>query len=797
MEIEVAVPAPIQGTFTYRHPFPLQEGTRVIVPFGRRKLVGVSMATLSSKPKSSELFDIKDIIEVIDPAPVFSPALMSLARWMASYYFYPIGEVLRAMLPGGTKKIVRETVRGGKSLEMTPDSALNALIRTILGKKSSLRRETFLKKFLSDPQANQWAGAEPGARATVLDRLIKLGLITIEVVRDVKTRESDSSQAEDSGNRNFSATLETAAARENDLDLTPCQKLALEQVNKAVEESNRSVCPKPILLFGITGSGKTEVYLRAIAYILSLAKETDPERPQVLMLVPEISLTPQTTAVFQKRFGDAVAVVHSAMPEDQRWEAMESVRSGRSTVLIGPRSAAFAPFRKLSLVIVDEEHDPSYKQGSGLLYNGRDVAIVRARLECCAVLLGSATPSLESFHNAQRGKFDLVQLKERPSGRSLPEVKIIVSAPARSKGAIIGAPVLHSEAGSKWWPKEIGTVPVPIDEQIVEGLRANHLAGKQSIVLVNRRGYAYYVFSLKKGEAIRCPQCSISMVLHKKSAALRCHYCDHSQNLRSVVEQHQDDKLVAIGYGSERTEEALRSLIPDCRIERLDSDTATDRDHLARILGDFRNGAIDILVGTQILAKGHDFPNVTLVAALEIDQILDFPDFRAGERTFQLVVQAAGRAGRAEHPGTVMIQCMREDHPVIVTALRQDYLGFVEQELPFRKAHGYPPFGHMIAIEFNSSEASEITQLKRSIESWIDSFEDSGVEAVKQIRILGPTPPPIDVVRGRSRLVCLFQMTQGPALSTLHQVVGQFVNSFQNLKGDLRMRIDVDPQSLL
>lgn len=752
-EIEVAVPTPLSRTFTYRAESPVAAGTRVLVPFGRRRVVGVALGPAHGPTEGIEL---KSIESVIDQHPVYSPQVLEIAKWISSYYMHPLGEVLRTMLPAGATKVVKE------SFELTPvgqDAILSAvtpaghlLARLFDRKKKKLAHATLTAKL-----EKVWAEDATLPRLSAKD-LLKLGMITQSRGSSMRARSSDAVTD--------SAKVSDQSAPATPPDLTPRQQAVVDQV--VAKDSG------VFLLHGVTGSGKTEVYLRLIS-----AAMTKERGAQALVLVPEISLTPQMTRVFERRFPGRVAVVHSAMSDPDRWAELSRVRSGDAKILIGPRSAVFGPFQKLKLILVDEEHDGSYKQSTGLTYNGRDVAVLRGKLEQATVVLGSATPSMESYNNALQGRYTLLEMPERVTGRPLPEVELVTSDDkAMRKGTVVGG-----EAED-----------IPIDPRVVAALENNRAAGRQAIVLVNRRGYAYYLFSLEEKKAVQCPHCSISLTLHARSTVLRCHYCDYATNVSKIVQDKPDQTFVAVGYGSQKAEDCLQKLLPEARIVRLDSDTVVQRDLLPRTLADFREGKIDILVGTQILAKGHDFPNVTLIVILEVDQLLGLPDFRAGERTFQLLVQAAGRAGRAELPGKVLIQTLRTSHPVVHAALRQDYHAFAERELKFRRQHAYPPFARMVMIEFNSPDKPKLVELCRRVERWVEQMATIKPDLLARVRVLGPGVPPIETIRSRHRRTVIFSSDH---VDSLRHLVAAFQQVFAKPSGDVRVKVDVDPQSLI
>jgi len=767
--IEVAVPTPLFQTFTYKVPGddPLSSptpGCRVVVPFGRQKMVGVVLGSSHEPPNRLDPAKLKAALEVVDHEALFSDSLLKLARWMSTYYYHPPGEVLRAMLPAGVKKTVARAV----TLTETGRAAIGVdpLLAVAFGGKKikgSVSLPTVRKKLVT-------AGHDPAVAIAAWE---KQGWIARTENKKVAGRKVvaafPASQSlpglESDGQESKGPKIP---------DLTPTQAAAVETI------TTRGLLgahpQKPFLLMGVTGSGKTEVYLRLIQRCLAEGPGT-----QALVMVPEIALTPQMTRVFESRFPGLVAVVHSAMLDSARWEQLSRIRSGEARILIGPRSAVFAGFRKLRLIMVDEEHDSSYKQATGLTYNGRDVAVMRARIEHASVVLGSATPSLETFHNAMSGRYEMVELPERVSGKPLPEIVAIQCDPAWKKGTVVSRDATAQAL-------------LQMDPRVVEALRENLRAGHQSIVLVNRRGYAYYLYSLNQRAAVQCPNCSISLTVHAKTSRLRCHYCDYGTTVAAVMKRSPDDTFITVGYGSERAEEALQAVLPGARIMRLDSDTVSDRDLLPETLKKFRDREVDILVGTQILAKGHDFPAVTLVVIIEVDQTLSLPDFRAGERTFQLIVQAAGRAGRAGLPGRVMIQSARFSHPVVQLALAQDFKTFAARELEFRKGYGYPPFSRMISVELSSEEPRKVDQAAGKIDAWIDTASRGNPDLFGRVKVLGPATPPLETVRGRHRRTVLL-VSWNP--ESVRELLTGLVGATAEPGNDVRVRVDVDPQSLM
>lgn len=751
MNFEIAIPSPLKQTFTYSSDKSIEPGSRVLVHFGRRETIGV---VVGQTTEIKGEFKIKPIKRMIDEGPIYSPKLMALAKWMSEYYLHPIGEVLRTMLPASSAKIKKQNIKlTAKGLAALNSGEDEGALKALFGKRKTLTRTTFLKKIKANDFDEKYLSRK-GWTAVEKD--------TITSAR--KQQDGDNEQLE-------------LPPKPPQHELTKEQGLAFERI--ITEGLHAEGDKKPFVLHGVTGSGKTEVYIRLMYEILTQSNEG-----QCLLLVPEISLTPQMTKIFETQFPGQVAVVHSAMYDTERWEKLNLIRTGKRRILIGPRSAVFSAFPALKLIVVDEEHDSSYKQTTGLNYNGRDVAVYRAKLESATVVLGSATPSLETYNNAKNDRYHLLPMRQRANRKPLPEVHLVDSQRNVRKG-----PAFTANKKLKNLDDEL-----PVADEIISSIHDTLKAGEQAIILVNRRGYAYYLFSLNERQAVLCPHCSVSMTLHHYNQKLHCHYCDHKAVVEDIVNASPEDCFVAIGYGSEKAETMLQSKFPQAKIARLDSDIAAQKGALNDILGKFRDGQLDILVGTQILAKGHDYPNVTLICILEVDQTLGLPDFRAGERTFQLIVQAAGRSGRAKKPGRVLIQSLRNSSPVIKAAMAQDYERFVEFELAFRKSCRYPPFARIIYIELNSAERKTLSATCDRIETWLEKLSENPPEWLAEIEIKGPAIPPIETIRNRHRrsLVLL-----GSNINSLNHFAKLFLANFENTKGDLRIRVDVDPQSML
>ena len=761
--VNVAVPCPLPQPFSYEAESAISPGTRVLIPFGRQEKVGV---VLGGAEFDSSL-KYQKVKSVIDDQPVLSPRLLELGQWMASYYHHPIGEVLRTMTPAGHKIQRKETwhLSGqGQRLLSEPPSRTQEKYRQLLsalfGKTPSTARTraTLLAKCKK---------LQPSDPAGTLNELKKKGFVTSEVVKEVRTMQIEHQQP----------PPDLASSSDTAPKLNEEQQNAVDVI-AAELQSDRA---QPILIHGITGSGKTEVYMAAINNLL-----TQNPRNQVLVMVPEIALTPQVTRNFEARFPGMVEVVHSELADQKRWMAFNRIRSGRSRILIGPRSAVFAPFVQLGLIIVDEEHDQSYKQSSGLMYHGRDVAVVRGKLENAVVVLGSATPSIESYDNSQRGRYRYVALTKRATGGQLPDILLVE---ARRKTVVRGIDPDSVDARIDG----VSSTVSPLSKDVIRALEASLERGEQSIVVVNRRGFAFYLLDHDTEEVVDCPNCAVSLTLHKRKHTLVCHYCGHQQSLRELLRK-SERSFLAVGFGSQQAEDLLRMKLPTARIERLDSDSAGKKGHLSQVLDGFRAGKIDVLVGTQILAKGHDFPNVTLTVICDIDQSLNFPDFRAGERAFQLLVQAAGRAGRHGRPGQVLIQTSHADHPIIDAAVNHDYLSFAQFERSLRQTHGFPPASKMIAVEYSATNVRHIDKLDHSIINWMQMSHQRHPELYKGLAISGPSVPPIECLRGRFRRML---MIQAPSQAAYRPWLSAFWQQFGKPSGDIRIHVDIDPQNLI
>ena len=819
MMLEVAVALPVWGTFTYRDPRPAARvpvGTQVVVPFGPRTVTGFVVGWAAG---TDELAEARDIEEVVDGVPPFDEEMIGFCRWIADYYQAPLGEVLRAALPQGERAVAVRSVqltdegrrvlegrRAGQQTWLTPpapgdtDPVLEALaaaggklpMRAILrlpgragarlaalaedglveiGDAVTDRRpppaiafavavatradeiparaasqRALFAKLRADESGVAVRGLRPGERA-LLRSMVKRGLVRME-----------DRPAALAAPRAQAATLAPpSAAPAMPLPPNAAQSAAIAALGAALGQGFAT-----FLLHGVTGSGKTEVYLQVIAQARAAGRG-------VLVLVPEIALTPQLAARFRARFGDDVAVLHSALPPRERLFAWRRLREGKVGIAVGARSAIFAPVRNLGIIVVDEEHDASFKQEEGVRYNGRDLAVVRAQRAGAIAVLGSATPSLESYQNAVARRFRLLSLPERATPRPLPGVEIVDlrRSPPGPDGLLSGP--------------------------LAEAVAANLAAREQTILFLNRRGFSTVVLCRACGQVIECPHCAVSMTYHQKRARLLCHYCGNTELPPLRCPSCASPKLERLGTGTERVEALIRQRFPEARVARLDRDTAdsaaTDDGPpkgLASILAGMHAGAIDILVGTQMVTKGHDFAGVTLVGVLQPDQGMHLPDFRAAERTFQLLEQVAGRAGRGDRPGRVIVQTYAPEHPAITTVRTHDYAAFVAQELEYRRQEQYPPFARMAVLRM---DARDEALLKHDAAAVAAAVRAAGGAAV---RVLGPAEAPIARVRGRSRYQIWLGAADRAALAAAARA-GAAVRR----GADVRLMVDIDPQSVL
>ena len=807
-------------TFTYRLPLALQVearvGSRLLVPFGRKRLTGYIVALHQELDRAAELADaeIKDAEELLDAEPLLTPEVLEITRWVAEYYAAPWGEVLKAALPAGLNATVEQI------LSVTPEGK-DELARLPVGKTQTAKARAL--RMVADEgelSLRLIARAIGEARASTVAReleragWVKLSHRARSVLAKAKRRKAvrllpqerhadiDAARAltaaqqrivltliEEGGEMAFTDLLEMADAsastiqtlekrrvlevfvrdvrrdplanatlpEKDSLKLTTEQAAALSEIEEPMRQGRYAA----FLLHGVTGSGKTEIYIRAMSAALKRDRSA-------MMLVPEIALTPVFSRRLRAHFGDQVAIFHSSLTTGERFDEWSRLKRGEARVVIGTRSAVFAPVANLGIIIIDEEHETSYRQQESPYYNGRDTAIVRAVKEEAVIVLGSATPSMESFHNARKGKYQYLHLPNRIAGRAM------------ARAEIIDMREVFKEHGR-------GEV---FSEKLLKAIEETHARGEQSIILLNRRGYSSFVLCRSCGESIHCPNCDVTLTYHRSEMSIICHYCNHRQSAPSRCPSCAGKYIYYVGEGTEQIEEMLQKRFPSLRIARLDRDTTSRRKLFERAILEFGAGELDMLVGTQMLAKGHDFPNVTLVGVVSVDAGLSLPDFRASERAFQLITQVAGRAGRGDRAGRVMIQTYHPNHYALLHACKQDYMGFYDEEIRYRKSMNYPPFVALAALLIHGEDFGRVQTTAAELKN---ALEEANQE--RACRILGPAPAPLARLRGEHRIQILIKSRNRPQL---RQTIDIALAEAAERGADLRMvNVEIDPINLM
>lgn len=808
---EVAVFLPLRRTFTYEAAKEIQPqiipGQQVLVPFGRRFLQGIILGPSKEVPKGKEILPICQVLEEDISIP---GKMLPFLRWIAHYYLEPIGEVLKAALPGGTAPSGR------------PYYCLTNLGRSMLKDISAQTTNFDILHFLKNRQGRASGSLlkKNGFSSKKISQMVAAGFITKEkkpilitneksnyyikffdnkfdIIDQLASREKEilefiRNQREISlsmFNKKFK-NKELILKKLLDLNLVFLEKKeehrqqsweelegwfdgppsvlnaeqdqVLQRIGKAIQAETYH----PFLLFGVTGSGKTEIYLRAIEQVIARGS-------QALLLVPEIALTAQMIAYFRQRIALPIAVVHSSLSRKDRLDTFRRIRRNQVSLVVGARSAIFAPLGRLKMIIVDEEHDPSYKQEEKLRYNARDLALVRGRMEDAVVILGSATPSLESFFNVQEKKIELLHLPSRIEKRPLPEVEVVDMRQEKESG--------------KGWSF--------LSRRLEESIGNTLARGEQTLLFLNRRGFSTFSLCRDCGFVFRCPNCSVSLVYHRSSRAFRCHYCDHDLPAPQGCPQCLSPRLELFGLGTQRLEEEIQKRFPEARVGRLDRDTASRKQAHQRILHQMRRGNINLLVGTQMIAKGHDLPRVTLVGVLAADLSLNIPDFRAAERTFQLLTQVAGRAGRSSWPGKVIIQTYNPDHYSIQMAKQQDFEGFYRKEACFRKEMGYPPFRRLVCLRIEGNSEQRVQQFSEMVAKMAGNLLDREDRFHGKVEILGPSPAPLSRLRGKFRFQILLKGLRWDYLHDFTEIILAQGDKLQKEK--MKMTVDVDPVNML
>ncbi len=798
---DVALPIPVDRLFTYSLPLTLQRrvkpGCRVLVPFGSRNLTGVVLGIYAGDAERG----VRDALKLLDPEPVLDDDLLSVGKWIATYYCAPIGEVLKGMLPL-SGEVRRSTVYSltaagcdvaRRFTAESPDDPSVAMLRLLESRPRALAGLT--KKV---PEARE-----------VLNRLVKRGWVEVEdrtEDRDPLRAAAERLEAQflsrsaegvklTKPERELLAFLELHPGTHNvgelalaikkaseaaralarrgliRLQLEPKRPLAgferpVPLLNSAqsaafieIDSALQSGAFQTFLLQGVTGSGKTEVYLRSIEATLALGKNA-------LLLVPEIALTPAVAGQFFHRFGNQVAILHSAFGDSERADQWRRVRSGQARVVVGTRSGVFAPVQELGLVIVDEEHDGSYKQQETPRYHGRDVALVRAKEAGAVAVLGSATPSVETRFNADQGKYKLLRLPERIARRPMPEVRIVD----------MRAEFLDTKKQATF------------SRTLLEEMGRRLANGEQTMLLLNRRGFSSFMVCRACGERLQCANCSVALTHHKRDRRMLCHYCAYAEKIPQACPKCGSDYVQFLGTGAERVEDELHKFLPAARIARLDRDSASGKGAFEQILQGFRERSIDILVGTQMIAKGHDIPNVTLVGVVLADIGLSMPDFRAAERSFQLLTQAAGRAGRGDAPGQVIIQTLNPEHYAIAFAAEQDYEGFYKKEIAFRKWLRYPPYAAFANVVIRDPSQENALRMATDLGYHLNPQPEG-------VRVMGPAEAPVPRLLNEYRYQILLKAAKRAALREVVQRIRAFADAEKWRVTALV--IDVDPISLM
>ena len=718
----------------------VQTGSRVAVPVRQRQ----AFATVIELLDASEVPGIRPLTKVVGNRPILGPNLLRLARWMAAYYCCPVETAMRAVLP----QVIRKGAIGFKQrlaarLTREIDAALLAELERRAPKQAAivetLREAAAHGKSPFDPLPVTALLKAAGADRAALTALVRKGLVATEnetVARDPHEGETF-----------VHAAPHPLNAEQSDVFAHVC--VAIDKPEK------------PLLLYGVTGSGKTEIYLQGIQRVLDRGQSA-------IMLVPEIALTPQTVERFKSRFAAMqaeVAVLHSHLSEGERHDEWHKINNGAARIVIGARSAIFAPLENLGLIVVDEEHENSYKQEEAPRYHARDLAVLRGAFEKCAVLLGSATPSLESFHNAATGKYQLLRMALRVDDRKMPYIRIIDMR-------------LESHGGE---------APSIISEKLRAAIDARLARKEQSILFLNRRGFSTSLSCNACGYVAECPNCSVSLTFHRAENRLVCHICGHTAVAPNKCPDCKAPGIKFAGFGTERVEEIVTKLFPKATVRRMDADTMTRKEAYREVLTAFRTGKIDILLGTQMIAKGLHFPNVTLVGIVNADMGLHMPDFRAGERTFQLLTQVAGRAGRGDVEGEVFVQSFTPHHPAIQFARHHDYDGFAEQETEWRRQWDYPPFSKMVLITARSAH-----QERGSFS--LETLHRRLAEALPPHTTLGePAPAPLEKSHGNYRFHLILRTR---SIQRLTRVLNEVLEKL-TFPEDVTVTVDVDPYQLL
>jgi len=803
--LDIAIALPVYNTFTYR----IQEnfsqfisvGKRVLVPFGRRRVTGYILG--SCEKTNLHEIEIKFILDILDEKPLFPSSIVPFFKWISKYYIYPIGEVIKNALPGGLNlydyAIIAITENGKNVLK---DNSVPPAQREILGflEFEACQRKNLCKS-INKNIPNSLIQTMEHLGLIVIKRELKKGKTRLKLERYVSLTNSEISVKELSDqkkkiidvlkkgelsvkklkelvpsapgliksleNKGYISVIKKKTYRDpfgELIEIDTAHILTKEQeqvVSKVTNSLNKGF--STFLLAGVTGSGKTEVYMQLVAEALK-------KKCNAIVLVPEIALISQMERRFRARFGECIAVLHSGLSSGERYDQWMRIVSGEATIAIGARSAIFAPFDNIGIIIVDEEHDTSYKQASSLRYNARDIAVVRAKLNNCVALLGSATPSIQSYYNVTINKFTELTLKKRIEKRPLPEVTIIDLRKNRDCRGI----------------KKF------ISSELYEAMKETLKRKEQILLFLNRRGFASSPVCSSCGKAIKCRNCDISLTFHKHANAYKCHYCGFTSASISNCPACGSAGILLLGLGTEKLEAAVKSLFPDAKTARMDRDTTTRKGSVLKLLKGMKNNSIDILIGTQMIAKGHDFPNITLVGIICADLSLSLPDFRAGERTFQLLTQVSGRGGRGNVSGRAILQTYNPEHFSILSAKIQNFKAFYNKEIHFRKSLKYPPFSRMVQIKISGNDKAKTRQHALAVGNLCNSLKKSNKSFIKTIEVLGPIEAPLHKIAKQYRWQILLKSLSVRELHSLIHLM-MFKNSSKFYKHKIKIVVDMDP----
>lgn len=821
---EVVVPLRVRQTFTYRIPAAwsdaIKTGARVVVPFGKQQTTAYVVALHSELDAELEIDRdcLKDALELLDAEPLVTPEILELTRWIADYYAAAWGEVLKTSLPAGVNQQIEqlatitqtghdEVLRLAENSSAKQANTTKAAVLKLAAEKTEISIRDLGKAFgdaaakraVRELETRGWiktshralsANAKPKRRKAV--RLLppenhhngaakKLTEAQNQVVEFLLANSGEYEFAQLVEAANVSASAITALEKRgvvetfvkevrrdplghakipqaNNFVLTTEQSAVLHEIIAGISSESY----KSFLLHGVTGSGKTEVYIRAMDFALSLGKTA-------LMLVPEIALTPVFARRLRQHFGDQTAILHSALSHGERFDEWRRIKAGAARVVIGTRSAIFAPLENLGVIIVDEEHDGSYKQHEAPYYHGRDVAVVRAARANAVVVLGSATPALETYQNAQTGKYTYLALPNRVGNRPLALAEIVDMRQA--------------------FDHEANKEPI-FSKELLNAIEETHERGEQSMILLNRRGFSQFVMCRACGETVKCPNCDVTLTFHKRQNQLVCHYCNHLERTPRSCPACASKFLFFLGEGTEQIEDVLKNRFSHLKIARVDRDTTTKKHQLENVLSEFADGKIDMLVGTQMLAKGHDFPRVTLVGVVSVDVGLSMPDFRAAERTFQLITQVAGRAGRGQLQGRVLIQTFYPEHYALQTACAQDYAAFYQIEKKFRQHIGYPPFASLASFLIHHADYVHAVETGDILRACLNRANSENA-----CRILGPAPAPLARLKNEFRFQLLVKAKNR---KKLRETIDLALAEAEELKCDLRAaNLEIDPLNML